>query len=127
MIEFDSKKGVQMSVFKKTIALDFDGVIHNYAGWKGADVFEGPIDGAREFLESLYMKLNFKIAIHTTRKPGLVYNWLVQTDMAQFVSSITNEKPLAVAYVDDRGIRFNGDFDEILKTVERGTDPWWKK
>ena len=37
--------------------------------------------------------------------------------MAQFVSKVTSEKPRAVAYIDDKSIRFK-DWSTCLKEVD---------
>ena len=37
----------------------------------------------------------------------LVWEWLEAKNIAQFVQEVTSEKPRAVAYLDDKAIRFN--------------------
>ena len=37
----------------------------------------------------------------------LVWEWLKKYKMDKFVTKVTAEKPRAVAYIDDKGIRFN--------------------
>jgi hypothetical protein len=107
----------------QTICVDFDGVIHEYSGWKGAEVFDGPIEGARDFLLTLSRK--YKVVIFTTRRAALVREWLTQWAMVEFVTDVSDVKPPAVAYIDDRAVRFEGDFQKVLEEVERR--PWWQK
>ncbi|HAI43080.1 MAG TPA: hypothetical protein DCM40_35765, partial [Maribacter sp.] len=37
----------------------------------------------------------------------LIWEWLDKHNLSQFVSKITAEKPRAVVYIDDKGLRFN--------------------
>ncbi|MCS3133707.1 hypothetical protein NXW30_14985 [Phocaeicola vulgatus] len=41
---------------KKTICVDFDGVIAQYDGFKGNDIFGDPIDGVQSAMEVLKRK-----------------------------------------------------------------------
>jgi len=99
------------------IGIDFDGVIHrNSKGYHDGTVYDPPIEGAYEALESLSKKYN--IVIFTAKaKPDrglvngktgaeLIWDWLNKYDMAKFVSKVTSEKPRAVQYIDDRAYHF---------------------
>lgn len=101
----------------KNIAIDFDGVIHkNSKGYYDGTIYDEPIDGARESLKKLSKK--YDVVIFTAKaKPDrglingktgvqLVWEWLEENDMAQFVTKVTAEKPRAVQYIDDKGIQF---------------------
>ena len=50
----------------------------------------------------------------------LVWNWLKEHDLDQYVSKVTAEKPRAVCYIDDKGIRFDNwkDCLENLKELK---------
>lgn len=101
---------------KKSIAIDLDGVLAHYDCWKGLDYIGDPIPGAVEFTARLAEY--FDVIIHTVRcsseingpeSANLLVNrvrrWL---DKHGFIyQHIWSEpgKPLAVAYIDDRGIR----------------------
>lgn len=108
---------------KKTIAVDLDGVIHKYSkGFHDGTMYDEPMEGARKILEKL-VKTGYKIVIFTTRlNPCFdeenkakgydalqdILHWL---DKYSFIKNIhyheiTNNKPKAFAYVDDRAIRF---------------------
>tara|TARA_Y100000816_G_scaffold138289_1_gene97871 strand:+ start:1346 stop:1744 length:399 start_codon:yes stop_codon:yes gene_type:complete len=99
------------------IAIDFDGVIHNFdKGWHDGTCYGDPIPGALEAIKDLSQ--NYKIIIFTAKaKPNrplvqgktgltLVEEWLKKHDIFKYVSEITSEKPRAQIYIDDRGYRF---------------------
>lgn len=43
---------------KKTICVDFDGVIAQYDGFKGNDIFGDPIDGVQSAMEVLKERIH---------------------------------------------------------------------
>lgn len=109
---------------RKTVAVDFDGVLHQYEGWKGERHYDLPYSWARDFLERL-MGRGYEVVIFTTRARAGVRDWLEQHGMADLELRIENEKPPAVAYVDDRGVRFDPrDMDKVFDQIEKV--PWWK-
>ena len=89
----------------KTIALDFDGVIHKYSkAYHDGTIYDDPIDGARDAIR-LIKKKGYKVVIFTAR-PNIdeIHQWLQKHKIV--VDDVTNSKPKAIAYIDDRGIRF---------------------
>ncbi len=105
-----------------TVAVDFDGVIHRYSrGWDDGTIYDPPLEGAVEGLRALM--LDFAVFVHTTRSPVAVAVWLREQgldarpdvpgdpDPPEFwrfrgVLLVTNRKLPAVAYIDDRAIKF---------------------
>ena len=100
----------------KTVAVDFDGVIHTYSkGWQDGTIYDPPMAGAFDALRAL--RRHWKVVIYTTRArddingPGgeaQIRQWFVKhgaPDLAEELE-ITDRKPLAVALIDDRAIRF---------------------
>lgn len=81
-------------------------------------------EGCREFLESLYN--DYTIVIFSSRNHTHVENWIKYYRLDKYIKKVTNVKPPAVAYIDDRGIRFNGDYTEVLKYL-KDCEPYWKK
>lgn len=109
----------------KNIAVDFDGVIHkNSKGYYDGTIYDDPVDGAKEALESLSER--YDVVIFTTKaksdrglingKTGteLVWEWLDKNGMAKYVTKVTSEKPRAVAYIDDKGLKFV-DWETTIK------------
>ncbi len=47
----------------------------------------------------------------------LVEEWLEKHDVLQYIDYVTWEKPRAEYYIDDKGLHFNNNWDEILEEV----------
>ena len=95
---------------KPTIALDFDGVLNNYKGYDG-DNLGTPRHNVKKFLQVLHK--DFHIIIFSVRRFSLIIKWLVDNDLWD--------------YVDDRGITFNGDYEETLKQIYNFKTYWEKQ
>lgn len=110
---------------RKTICLDFNGVFDQYQGWvhNGIGTEYEPRQGLREFLQSLHQ--DYDIVINTVINPMHVRTWLDKYDLSQYIGTITNIKPMAVMYVDDRAICFDGDYDALLNNI-RNFKPYWE-
>lgn len=119
-----SVSGVSMA--KRTVAIDFNGVLDTYAGWvKGGDGTEyPPRPGAKEFLERLNA-MGYRPVIYSTISPHAIMEWLRKYGMWDLVHDVSQSKPMAIAYVDDRAIRFDGDYSSVLEQLD-GFEPFWK-
>ncbi len=90
---------------KQTIAVDFDGVIHRYSqGFHDGTCYDEPMEGAMEGLKKLQAK-GYEIVVFTARPIVPVMAWLEKHFDGEPMK-VTNTKPVAIAYVDDRAIRF---------------------
>lgn len=108
---------------KKTIAFDFDGVIHSYNGnWCGFEIIQGePVPGIKEVLERL-IQSGYLVGIISSRaitEAGRVAMivWLKNYNIPY--SYISSVKQPALVYVDDRGLKFDPAnisdlYDEIV-------------
>jgi hypothetical protein len=115
-----------------TICVDFDGVIHAYTkGWYDGTIYDEPIPGALDGLRTLMQ--HAAAVIHTTRDAEPVAGWLrarnipahTEREMAadgeavgtfwnrRDIALVTNRKLPAVAYLDDRAVRFT-TWDQAL-------------
>jgi len=103
---------------KKSVAVDVDGVLAQYDGWKGVEHIGDPIPGAVEFTKKLQEIA--RVVIFTTRvnaDPKIsgrnesvqmltqrVRLWLDAHGFAYDEIYVGQGKPLAAAYVDDRAV-----------------------
>lgn len=108
-------KVYSMSYIKKTILLDLDGVINEYTKGFRKDYIPPVKKGAENFLINLSHK--FKIKLFTTREKSMVKTWLSDNGLDKYFSGITNIKEACWLIVDDRCIKFNGDYDELLSDI----------
>jgi phosphoheptose isomerase len=110
------------------ISVDFDGVIHKCSkGYHDGTIYDDPVEGTAEALKKLSEK--YTVIVHTCKaksdrglvngKTGteLVWEWLENHDLAQYVSKVSAEKPRAVAYIDDKSIRFE-NWDKCLGSLD---------
>lgn len=122
---------------RKTIAIDFDGVIHKYSkGWHDGTIYDEPIDGAFEAIREL-MDKGFAVYVLSSRKSWDIIRWIqshtgelhdepipyiFKTEHVMLwhkvwdkdhVLGVTNRKLPAIAYIDDRAIKFE-NWKDIL-------------
>ena len=55
----------------------------------------------------------------------LATKWLIENNIEKFFIDITNTKDLAWLYIDDRCINFDGNFDNLVDSVNN-FKPWYK-
>jgi hypothetical protein len=105
------------------VCVDLDGVLNTFDGWRGAEYFHPPRPGAREFLASL-KQAGYRVVVLTVRWHEWVLDWLREHHLAEFVDEVTDRKPPAHAYIDDRAVCFRGDFQSTLNDVQ-AFRPFW--
>ena len=115
-----------MSDVRQTICIDFDNVIHSYGGW---DSGQGPghitgtvIPGAKEAIAEL--RRDYKIIVLSARASSPagargIARWLKEHGIE--VDHITAIKLPAIVYVDDRALRFEGDWADVLQWIREYT------
>lgn len=87
----------------KCVAVDFDGVLHEYTGWQGVTPAGRPVEGAEEGLRAL-RAAGFAVVVHSARDEGPIWTWLQDHGLSKYVLRVTNRKPKdASAFFDDRG------------------------
>ena len=108
----------------KRIMIDFDGVINSYKhGWMDGKLVDEPNLGTKEAIDELHNR-GYQIVIFTTRaltthnEPPAskliedLKNYLRVHNI--YYDGITAEKLPAIAYIDDRAIRFH-NWKQVLK------------
>jgi len=112
---------------KNNLAIDFDGVIHNFdKGFHDGTCYGDPIEGSLNAIRELSKK--YTIIIFTAKaksdrplingKTGteLVREWLDKYGILDCVKEITSEKPRAMLYIDDNSYRFES-WKDTLKFI----------
>jgi len=110
-----------------TLAIDFDGVIHDHnLGFYDGTCYGKPINGAINAIKVLSKK--YTIIIFTCKanpnrpliegKTGieLIWEWLKKYNIDKYIKHVTYNKPNALFYIDDKAIHFN-NWDNILDHV----------
>lgn len=109
------------------ILIDFDGVINPYSkGWNNGQITDPPIPGVKEAIDQLKQQ-GLEIIIFTTRASTLqnvnpssqqlvedLRKWLDEYEIQY--DAITSEKVSALAYIDDKAIRFT-NWQDVLEQV----------
>lgn len=115
---------------KRTVVLDFDGVIHAYtSGYCGkACIPDPPVEGIGVAIGEI-RAAGYEVFVVSTRcatKEGLdaVRSWLSRHGIE--VDGVQADKPPAICYVDDRAICFDGHPERLLEQI-RQFRPWHKK
>jgi adenylylsulfate kinase len=107
---------------RKTIAIDFDGVIHKYSqGFKGLDnAYDEPMEGTFKALAKL-KSLGYTLKIMSSRPAPVIEEWLFLHGLEGLISEVSNYKFPASIYIDDRGFKFESwdQLDEILNTLNK--------
>lgn len=137
----------------KTIAIDFDGVIHKYSkGWGKGDCYDVPVIGVFEAIR-VFMDAGYSVFIFSTRSSKQIKRWMKENayesdyihngmggdpddycypkfgftvELIPFwkkfwnkenVVGITKRKLPAMCYIDDRALKFEGDWQVMFAKV----------
>ena len=113
---------------KRTICLDFDGVVHSYESpWINAyTIPDPPVAGALEFMLEL-LERGYDVVIHSSRARHILGIWAMRRWLKHHADwrwdipmspslcqvRFTRFKPSAILTIDDRGWQFHGRFPMI--------------
>jgi len=114
----------------KTIAIDFDGVIHyNNKGFHDGTCYGDVFHGAKESLKML-KGMGFKLVVYSAKarsdrplvnnKTGkeLIQSWLQENGLSEYIDGVESEKPSAFVYVDDKAFNFGpGGWRSFMRWV----------
>lgn|SRR5512136_1213746 len=121
-----------------TVAIDFDGVIHDYTeGWQDGTIYGQPVDAALWALTVLMYRE--PVFVFTSRKPSQVARW-IECESGYTIECtthrprtwygrlkpfwdelhgvlVTNHKYPARIYIDDRAYKFTEWNEELFKVL----------
>lgn len=109
-------KNIKKIPFKR-ISIDFDRVIHKYSkGFLDGKIYDEPVKGAVEAIRRL-QEAGFEVVILTAKsnikeRNSDIRQWLKQNGINKV--KVSHTKFPAIAYIDDRAIRFEGNWRSIL-------------
>ncbi len=116
-----------------TIAIDFDGTITNYKGYKGKGIFDDPLPKCREEIKKI-IEQGWTVIINTTRaetwevqkylnKHKIPFHYInynpTNTDL-----HLSPAKVIADVYLDDRNVEFNGNWEKAIEKISK-FKIWW--
>lgn len=107
---------------RRTIAVDFDGVIADYSGWQGVHTFGKPRPDVLAALHQLRVE-GWKIIVHTTRDAESIRAYLVNMKVPFDELNRNSDydtgghKPVATVYWDDRAVRYSGNAADDLDVI----------
>ncbi len=113
----------------KVIAIDFDGVIHNdNLGFNDGTIYGKPIKGSLESIKKLSENHTLKIyscksnpkrpLINDKTGTELIWEWLENHGVKEYIDDVVWGKPNAVIYIDDKGYRFE-NWNDTLNTLNK--------
>ena len=107
----------------KTLLIDLDGVLNIYDGNYKETEIAPPRDGVKDFLEKI--SKDYNVVIFTVRDKELTRAWLFKYRLDKYIQNITNQKsPYASIIIDDRALKFNGDFAQTLNEINNFKPHW---
>lgn len=95
--------------FRHTVAVDLDGVLAKYDGWKGVEHIGDPILGAVDFCNKLAEKYN--VVVHTSRCNP------VAGDRNGGPEEAARLKQLVVDWLDRHGFKYNDVYTGVGKII----------
>jgi hypothetical protein len=120
----DEVRQVERDAPSRPIAcVDLNGVLDTYIGDQGPRHYTPMRPGAPEFLAALRAR-GFDVVVFTTRWADDVWAWLREQGLAHLVTAVTDRKPPAHVFIDDRAVCFRGDFARTLREIETFTAHW---
>lgn len=105
---------------RKTIVFDFDGVIHKYSkGWQDGSIYDEPVEGIKDLINELHE--TYDIFVISTRARELSGQIDIENYLQKYgieYECVTSIKVPAILYIDDRGICFNGNVNELREQIK---------
>lgn len=128
---------------KSTLCIDFDGVIHDYLnGWQDGVIYGDVTPGFFEWAEQAAQQ--FELVVYSSRSKtpeginammlwldGQRRKWRIAGGMHEIEAPLdfkfASEKPPAFLTIDDRCIRFDGNWDLLSPCILAKYKTWSQK
>lgn len=110
-------------MYKKVILLDLDGVLNTYDGVFDENHIPSIKDGAFDFVKQL--SADYTIKIFTTRNRLMASEWIIQNNLKDYISDVTDVKEPCYLIIDDRCINFSGNYTNLKKQIDN-FKAWYK-
>lgn len=101
----------------RTVCLDFDGTLTMDEPYMPGIAQAAPRPGVQRAVRRLH-EAGYRLVVLTARPPAETIAWLHDQGLLPLIAEVTNTKPPAVAYIDDRAVAFDGSWARILERVE---------
>ena len=101
---------------RPVVCIDLDGVLNPFDTWRSPEYFHPLRPGAREFLLRLKQD-GYRVVVFTVLWFEWIEKWLDENDVREYVDEVTDRKPSAQVYLNDRAASFQGDFDEAYRQI----------
>ena len=102
-------------IYKKTILLDLDGVLNTYTGEYDKDYIPPIRNGAIDLVKNL--STTFNVVIFTSRNILVAIKWILNNNLGEYITNITNVKEPCYLMIDDRCIQFKGDYAKLKEEI----------
>ena len=110
--------------YKPTILIDLDGVLNEYKGGYDENFIPKIKDGAQDFVKKLSQ--SFILYLFTTRPIQGAKTWLRDNSLDLYFKDVTNTKIPAYIILDDRGVCFDGNYQNALDSINN-FKVWYKQ
>ena len=120
--KIQAKQSHDLTLKRRTIAVDFDGVVADYNGWLGPTTFGEPRTDVVGVLRTLIAE-GWKVIVHTCRSASDIVPYLNQNDIPYHEVNENSDygngkgKPVATVYWDDRALKYSGDARNDLELI----------
>lgn len=129
-----------MAERKPTLCIDFDGVIHSYErGWQGGEIYGSLTPGFVAWALEAREVLQLVVYSSRSKEPRLLMamqEWLAARLLEHFQDdtkaaldlysafTFSAVKPAAFLTIDDRAVRFDGDWGAMAPKMLLAFEPW---
>lgn len=104
-----------MTNYKKILLIDLDGVLNQYEGNFDKNNIPPIKPGAAEFVKKA--AIDYELKLFTTRNRLLASKWLIENNLDEYFTDITNVKDPAWLIIDDRCVKFKGDYNNLYNEI----------